>query len=202
MRTTFDGKIMKCTRCGCEMTEQSKRSSKFTARRRRIFRCNKCWSLRAVDEYMRNWRRCADDGDGAVNRQYTAQRSLRGKAYSILMAAKRRAHKNDMQYFSSDADIDNVMARIVNGICEISGVKFCYGIAGRHWNSPSIDRIDSSRGYTIGNVRIICVALNMALNEWGDDGLKKLLSEWLQNGSMLQYLGLGAPIPMMKDRKE
>lgn len=34
---------------------------------------------------------------------------------------------------------------------------------------PSIDRIDSSRDYDPGNVRLVCVAVNYALNDWGED---------------------------------
>ena len=40
--------------------------------------------------------------------------------------------------------------------------------------APSLDRIDSSRGYLKGNVRLVCMAANFALNQWGDDILRRL----------------------------
>jgi hypothetical protein len=40
--------------------------------------------------------------------------------------------------------------------------------------SPSIDRIDTVGGYTTDNVRLVCVAANFALNQWGDDVLRRL----------------------------
>lgn len=40
--------------------------------------------------------------------------------------------------------------------------------------SPSIDRIDSSRGYTKDNVRIVCMVVNLALNEFGYDVFSKM----------------------------
>ena len=35
--------------------------------------------------------------------------------------------------------------------------------------APSIDRIDCSKGYVPGNVRIVCCAFNLMRNEWSDD---------------------------------
>ncbi len=40
--------------------------------------------------------------------------------------------------------------------------------------APSVDRIDSSRGYLKENVRLVCMAANFALNQWGDDVLRRL----------------------------
>jgi len=40
-------------------------------------------------------------------------------------------------------------------------VKYPYG--------PSIDRIDSKLGYAPGNVRLVCVAVNFGLGQWGDE---------------------------------
>ena len=40
--------------------------------------------------------------------------------------------------------------------------------------APSLDRIDSSKGYVRGNVRLVCMAANFALNQWGDDILRRL----------------------------
>ncbi len=54
--------------------------------------------------------------------------------------------------------------------CCLTGLQFQYqNISGYHRNpyAPSIDRIDSRQGYTKGNVRIVCVSVNIALNEWG-----------------------------------
>ena len=36
--------------------------------------------------------------------------------------------------------------------------------------APSLDRIDSNLGYSFDNCRLVCMAVNYALNEWGTDG--------------------------------
>lgn len=35
--------------------------------------------------------------------------------------------------------------------------------------APSLDRIDCSKGYTVDNVRIVCVAVNIMLLDWGEE---------------------------------
>jgi hypothetical protein len=43
----------------------------------------------------------------------------------------------------------------------------------------SIDRIDSARGYVVGNVRLVRLHVNLALNEWGLDALLEMATELL-----------------------
>ncbi len=42
--------------------------------------------------------------------------------------------------------------------------------------APSIDRINSEKGYTDGNVRLVCVAVNWALSDWGIEVFEKICS--------------------------
>lgn len=45
---------------------------------------------------------------------------------------------------------------------------------GRNPNAPSVDRIDSSRGYTVDNCRLILWSLNRALNNYGEGYIFKI----------------------------
>jgi hypothetical protein len=40
--------------------------------------------------------------------------------------------------------------------------------------STSVDRLNGRLGYVKGNVRLVCVAANLARNEWSDEDLIKL----------------------------
>lgn len=56
--------------------------------------------------------------------------------------------------------------------CEVTGIKFEYGPkAEASWQSrpmaPSLDRISNKGGYQRDNIRLVCVCVNVAINEWG-----------------------------------
>lgn len=44
---------------------------------------------------------------------------------------------------------------------------------------PSIDRIDPKAGYVPGNVRLVCFATNVALNDWGEDVFRALAEGYI-----------------------
>jgi hypothetical protein len=61
-----------------------------------------------------------------------------------------------------------------DGRCAVSGLPFCYRRRlptkdRRNPRAPSVDRIDSSKPYTKRNCRIVLLAVNVAMNLWGDD---------------------------------
>lgn len=63
-----------------------------------------------------------------------------------------------------------VLQKLENGVCELSGINFDLSSPnGTAFNpySPSIDKIDSKKGYTFDNCRVIITALNIALSEYG-----------------------------------
>lgn len=56
------------------------------------------------------------------------------------------------------------------GRCMMTGIKFefePYEGSCRRPFAPSLDRIDSSKGYSVDNCRLICVLVNLAMNQWG-----------------------------------
>jgi hypothetical protein len=59
--------------------------------------------------------------------------------------------------------------------CAVSGVPFSRSAAGKRdpW-APSIDRIENRHGYTRDNVRVVSLAANIAMNNWGYDVLLRL----------------------------
>ena len=64
------------------------------------------------------------------------------------------------------------------GCCAVSGLAFTDE---RHEQAfvkrpfaPNLDRIDSSKGYIRGNVRLVCIVANIAMSQWGDRILRRL----------------------------
>lgn len=59
------------------------------------------------------------------------------------------------------------------GLCAISGLPFSLvefaGVLVKHPFAPSLDRISSHHGYTADNVRLVCVAVNFGVGQWGEE---------------------------------
>lgn len=64
------------------------------------------------------------------------------------------------------------------GRCAMTNARFSMkpekGKFKRPW-APSIDRIDVAKGYEFSNCRLVCTAVNLAMNEWGEKVLFELV---------------------------
>jgi len=102
-----------------------------------------------------------------------AERINYGGVYKLSV---RNAYRRSIPFALSRKHFD---ALVVNaqGRCMVSGIPFSNeripGSARRPY-FPSLDRIDSSKGYSCNNVRLVCVLVNIALNEWGLDPLMRV----------------------------
>jgi hypothetical protein len=95
----------------------------------------------------------------------------------LVNVAKHRAKSRGMDFNLDPQDIQN---RIDKGSCELTGIPFDLTTP-RAWNAPSLDRIDSSKGYTTDNVRVILYAVNVMANTWGSDKILRIASAITEN---------------------
>lgn len=99
-------------------------------------------------------------------------RRVRAVLYSSM---KKRAAERGMPIMSRD-EFDAMWAR-AQGRCEVSGLRFKLTKMPkklrRPW-APSVDRRDCHLGYTADNSRLVCTAVNIAMNEWGEETLRHL----------------------------
>lgn len=91
------------------------------------------------------------------------------RAGRMLVWVRARAGKTSRDF---DLTIEWVAERLERGVCEATGIPLILASDSSRaippW-SPSIDRKDSSRGYTMDNCQVVCWAYNMAKSEWSDD---------------------------------
>jgi hypothetical protein len=91
----------------------------------------------------------------------------------LLQQAKGRARAIGVVFRLSKDDFHDLYGQ-ANKHCAVSGLPFdlsqLNGINRRPY-APSIDRIDGMLGYTKGNCRIVCCAVNLAMNDFGEDVL-------------------------------
>jgi len=106
---------------------------------------------------------------------------------SLLMPSNRKDEFSRFRYFMQKArnrrhatDLDLPFLRDLwtdqEGRCALSGVLMDLPRSTGAWASrthdplkPSLDRIDSSKGYLKGNVRFVTVIANMARQSWTDE---------------------------------
>lgn len=77
------------------------------------------------------------------------------------------SHTLSVEFLSSLAEQQNYR-------CAVSEIKFVSPRGPRDPFSPSIDRIDNSRGYEPDNVRLVCLIVNLARNNFGDEALLEM----------------------------
>jgi hypothetical protein len=95
-----------------------------------------------------------------------------GRAAQLQSNAKRRAQEKGIPF---DLDRLDLIERITAGRCEVTGLPFDLAAgAGLNPWAPSIDRIDSTKGYTPDNVQVVVSAYNIAKGPWSDDVLPTL----------------------------
>lgn len=85
-------------------------------------------------------------------------------------ATKRKHHCSIDREFIADR------LRLTRGRCELTGLRFSTDredVTNRPF-AHSIDRIDSGKGYTRGNIRIVCAGINVAMMHWGEALFAKL----------------------------
>jgi len=94
--------------------------------------------------------------------------TIEGRAKSLLKNARNRAKKKNLDF---NLTLEWVLEQLETGVSPLSGMKFSYEVSldccKRNPFAPSIDKIDSKKGYTPDNCRIITTYENMAISEYG-----------------------------------
>lgn len=108
---------------------------------------------------------------------------------AVLRMMSRRFRKARLSDQSKERkttiDMEWIQAELArrNYRCALTNMKFSLTKAGSRLNTygPSLDRIDSSKGYEKGNVRIVVFAANVMMLDWGLDVFEKVSKEYNQN---------------------
>ena len=115
----------------------------------------------------------------AVQQAQHRQSFLERRALHLCWEAKRRATRKGVPYTLTADDVADIQRRIDLGFCEITGTPFNMD-GKRKFNSPSLDRVIPKLGYTRGNIRVICRAMNIAMSNWGEGDVWEMFQNWRQ----------------------
>ena len=92
----------------------------------------------------------------------------------MYTSAKYRAEKRGIEF---NLDLEDI---IIPDKCPILEVPFVYGDANNHDYSPSLDRIDNSKGYIKGNIQVISSKANTMKNSATSEELIKFCKNILR----------------------
>lgn len=99
------------------------------------------------------------------------------KFISIVMSSARsRAKKKGMTFNITKEDIAYKLLE-ANGSCQATGIPLSFEVNCDHL--ASIDRIDSTKGYVKGNIRIVTTMFNYAKNTYTDEQFDMLARGWI-----------------------
>lgn len=103
---------------------------------------------------------------------------------TIYWHARKNAKSREISFDLARADINDLWIRS-SGRCELTYIPFDLENEGgyrRRPFAPSIDRIDNRSGYWAGNCRLVVVAINLAINEWGLEVFGRVARGFLRQG--------------------
>lgn len=114
-------------------------------------------------EAKNNWRRANPDKDRILK-----QRSRHKNPIApMLTAARWRAKIKGLEFSLVKEDI------VIPEYCPVLGLKLEKGFVRQH-NSPSLDRMDNSKGYTKDNIRVISLRANELKRDATVEEMEKL----------------------------
>jgi hypothetical protein len=112
--------------------------------------------------------------DGNVKSRIKQNSTIEGRAKVFLRNARNSAKKRNQEFALELADIVSFWNE-QDGFCAYSGRKMTLGAG--HLNTVSIERIDSSVGYTKENTILVCQAINRMKSDFEFDDFYSLCSD-------------------------
>lgn len=198
------GHIRHCKRCSsknpppeyltCPICKETKPYYNFPVASKgkygRSWACTDCTGKYTFNE-LRNLRNTTDE---EYHRKRCLQRNeskRKNFIHNMWKSAQKRAQKHGLSFNIEETDI------VIPSICPILEVPFKYGTKGDYKYSPSIDRIDNTKGYIKGNIQVISSLANTMKNAASFEELQKFCT------NILRYsLSNGEKEPIEPEDKE
>lgn len=111
---------------------------------------------------------------------YRCRMTPRGRMSRLVQCAKNRAKKLGIAF---ELTTDWLMQRFEEqvGCCKLTGIRFNFEVRGIH-NAfgPSLDKINPEGGYTRENTRLVCNAVNLGMNQFGEEAFERTARAFLE----------------------
>jgi Zn ribbon nucleic-acid-binding protein len=142
--------------------------------------CKTCHEIKTLDHFRPKkltCRECLNMGLREYRLPIRKEISEKGKrkyyadpVKSLFYNSRNRCKHSDREFDLSLEYLQELWKQC-NGKCSLSGIAFASDNSNiafsRSPYRPSLDRIDNTKGYVVGNVRFVLCALNISINEYG-----------------------------------
>ena len=153
--------IKTCLNCGKQFVGDGRAKDPS----KRVLFCPDC--LKILTPFQRKKLRIQKiEGYEEKYRQQKRESWLRNYKQAMVNKAKHRAEKYNLEFDITKDDI------VIPDICPILEVPLEIGTKGNYEYSPSLDRIDNSKGYTKDNIMVISKKANSMKNSASIEELK------------------------------
>lgn len=96
------------------------------------------------------------------------QRRHKDRGLTMLWMAKNRSHKKGLDFNIDETDV------LIPSHCPVLGIPLKPQVGKATHNSPSLDRIDSKKGYVKGNVIVVSRRANLLKNDATLEEMEKI----------------------------
>lgn len=177
--------LKKCSKCGEEKPVTEYKSNQ-RAKDKLMYSCIECGKKKMQEYHKRNKvsrnskARERRKENPIPDQKYRANHRARFPWLVLIQATKRRSLATGRD-FNLDQHVEDIKKRVLPMTCELTGIPLIDGKPGKRvYNTLSLDRIDSAKGYTYDNIRIVCWAINAAMGPWGEDVLRGIIKSWIE----------------------
>lgn len=173
----------------CKKCQAEKPLSEFVIKKSgKVEHCKACYAARHL-MYMKTKRRSDPIFAAKIRQNEIRSRSRPGPRLTVMFnALKNGALKRGIPFSLARSDLERLADR-QNWKCAQTGIllDLTHG-RGQLPFGPTIDRIDSKRGYESGNVQLVCYLYNVAKNRFTDADVMKFAL------SLVEFHQMNVPI--------
>lgn len=117
--------------------------------------------------------------DAILEYQHTRYETVHGRGKTLIGTARHRAYKKELEF---NLDMDWIVPKLEAGVCEVTGCVLSFTRLGKGLKnpfSPSLDRIDCSKGYIKDNCQLTCCLFNVAKNDFSEKDVETMARSYI-----------------------
>ena len=128
--------------------------------------CNKCTYIRKISVHEGSLQKYVD------NQKYKENYTVAGRATMLRNRCKQRSKIYKMEY---NLTKDYIYELLEPRKCAKTGIDLIIDDSKYNPYAPSIDRIDSNKGYTEDNIQMVCLIYNFCKNQFTEEQVDNFL---------------------------